>query len=200
MKIAIDLNDVIRDYTRQFIKIYKKFVDPDFEIEYDDVKDFDFSKVFPFENKEAYQKFVYEDCPYELFCRAEIMERKLSSDMSLWVQNTMRDFDEDKNPELLIVSPFEMGLTIQSTLAFLSRIGSRIRNYYFPIDSQTIWDKCDILITANPKLIQNKPEGKTVIKIETPYNKEVAADYTFETFSDLINDEQQTLNNLIINS
>lgn len=200
MRIAIDLNDVIRDYTRQFYKMYKKVIDPDFDIDYDDVTDYDFMKVFPFENKDAYNRFVYEDCPYEIFGRAEIMERKLASEMNLWVQNTMRNFDEEKNPDLLLVSPFEMGLTIQSTLAFLSRIGTRIREYYFPIDSKTIWDKCDILITANPRLIENKPEGKIVFKIETPYNKDVKGDYTFETFRELIADEEQTLIKLIENS
>lgn len=200
MRIAIDLNDVIRDYTRQFYKMYKKVIDPDFEIDYDDVTDHDFMKVFPFENKDAYNRFVYEDCPYEIFGRAEIMERKLSTEMNLWVQNTMRNFDEGKNPDLLLVSPFEMGLTIQSTLAFLSRIGTRVREYYFPIDSKTIWDKCDILITANPKLIESKPEGKIVFKIDAPYNKDVKGDYDFETFRELIADEEQTLIKLIENS
>ena len=40
MTIAIDINDVIRDFTRQFIKYYQKVIDPSFEIEYDDLNDF----------------------------------------------------------------------------------------------------------------------------------------------------------------
>lgn len=48
MTIAIDINDVIRDFTRQFIKYYQKVINPSFEIEYDDVNDFEFTNIFPF--------------------------------------------------------------------------------------------------------------------------------------------------------
>ena len=36
MKIAIDINDVVRDYTNQFIKCYQKIIDPSFEISEND--------------------------------------------------------------------------------------------------------------------------------------------------------------------
>ncbi len=208
MVIAIDINDVIRDYTRQFIKYYQKVVDPSFEIEYDDVTDYDFTNIFPFidNNGETdtglYNQFKYEDCAFELFGRADVMERRLPSEFNLWTQNTLKNFDEEKIPTVMIVSPFEMGLSIQSTLAFLSRIGMRVREYYFPIDSNTIWDKCDVLITANPNLIANKPEGKHVFKINTPYNKntETLTEFTFDSLCDIIHDENNTLINLIENS
>lgn len=206
LTIAIDINDVIRDYTRQFQKYYNKGVDPSFDIEYDDIKDFDLSNVFPFKNEydeidnRLYYKFKYEDYAYELFGRADVMERNLPSEMNLWVQNTMRNFDEGKNPQIMLVSPFEMNLSIQSTLSFLSRIGTRIREIYFPIDSQTIWDRCDILITANPNLIKSVPEGKTVIKINAPYNQDVKSELTFDSLSDVINDEKKTLIKIIENN
>lgn len=206
MTIAIDINDVIRDYTRQFIKYYQKVIDPSFEIEYDDVDDFEFMNVFPFKDENGdndimeYYKFKYEDCAFELFGRSDVMERRLPTDFNLWTQNTLKNFEEDKIPNVIIVSPFEMNLSIQSTLAFLSRIGVRIREYYFPTDSQTIWNKCDILITANPKLIENKPENKIAVKINTPYNKETQSDYTFDSLCDVINDENKTILNLIENA
>ena len=205
MTIAIDINDVIRDFTRQFIKYYQKVIDPSFEIEYDDVNDFEFTNIFPFLDENGnvdinqYYRFKYEDCALEIFGRAEVMERKLPSDFNLWTQNTLKNFEADNIPEVIIVSPFEMNLSIQSTLSFLSRIGVRVREYYFPLDSQTIWDKCDVLITANPNLIKNKPEGKTVFKINAPYNKEAEAltEYTFDSLYDIIHDEKKTLINLI---
>ena len=205
MTIAIDINDVIRDFTRQFIKYYQKVIDPSFEIEYDDVNDFEFTNIFPFLDENGnvdinqYYRFKYEDCAFEIFGRADVMERKLPSDFNLWTQNTLKNFEADNIPEVIIVSPFEMNLSIQSTLSFLSRIGVRVREYYFPLDSQTIWDKCDVLITANPNLIKNKPEGKTVLKINAPYNKEVEAltEYTFDSLCDIIHDEKKTLINLI---
>lgn len=190
--IAIDVNDVLRDYTRQFIKYYQQGVDEDFEIEYDDVTDFDFMNIFPFVGSDGYQdinkyyQFKYEDYAYELFARADVTERTLSFKFNLWVQNTLRSFDEDVNPNVIIVSPFEMNLSIQSTLSFLSRIGVRTREFYFPTDSMTIWDRADILITANPNLIENRPEGKIAIKINTPYNKDAKADYEFDSITEVI--------------
>ena len=206
LRIAIDINDVIRDYTRQFSKYYNKIINPHFEIDYDDINDFDLFNVFPFNDENGYpdrglyNKFKFEDCAYELFGRADVMERNLSADLNMWLQNTLRNFDEDKNPEILLVSPFEMHLSIQSTLSFLSRIGTRVREIYFPMDSRTIWDRCDILIPANPNLIENMPEGKTSIKINTPYNKEAKATYEFESLMDVIHDKDRTIINLIENS
>lgn len=205
MKIAIDINDVVRDYTNQFIKCYQKIIDPSFEISENDVTDFDFMNVFPFiddggnQSKELYYKFKYEDAAYDLFGRAEIMDRRLSSEMTLWLQNTLRNFDDGKIPDVLFVSPFEMNLSIQATLSFLARIGTRVRELYFPTDSMTIWDKCDILITANPNLIKNVPEGKIVFKVNTPYNKEVKSKYSFESLLDIIHDEHNNLEKIIEN-
>ena len=36
-----------------------------------------------------------------------------------------------------------------------------------------IWEKCDILITADEKLLKKIPNNKVCVKIKTPYNKEI---------------------------
>ena len=90
-----------------------------------------------------------------------------------------------------------MNLSIQSTLSFLARFGIRLREIHFPTDSLTMWDKCDIMITANPKLIQNKPEDKVCIKINAPYNKETKGTYEFNSMLEVIHDENNTLVKLI---
>lgn len=184
--ISIDVNDVLRDYTRQFMKIYNKVINPDFKINYDDVNEWDFSTLFPFDDKREYFDFLYDSTAYEIFGCAETMDRSLGARFSTWVERDMRNFDEENTPNLRIVSPFETHLAIPSTMHFLSRIGCKVREYYFPIVSSTIWDNTDILITANPKLIESKPEGKVVIKINTPYNQNVDADYTFQTFMEMM--------------
>lgn len=203
MKIAIDINDVIRDYTNQFIKCYNKIVDPNFEITLEDITDFDFFNVFPFKDengnkdKDLYFKFKYEDAAFDLFGRAEVTEKRVPSEMILWLQNTLRNFEEDQIPEVMLVSPFEMNLSIQSTLSFLARIGNRVREIYFPTDSSTIWNKCDLLITANPNLINLVPDGKNVFKINAPYNKEVKTKYCYNNIIDVIHDKDNNLQNLI---
>lgn len=205
MKIAIDINDVLRDYTNQFIRCYNKIIDPFFKITSEEITDFDFFNVFPFvdsngnQNKELYYKFKYEDAAFDLFGRADVTERRLISDMILWIQNTLRNFDEDKIPEVMIVSPFEMNLSIQSTLSFLAKMGNRVREIYFPIDSSTIWDKCDLLITANPNLISSVPDNKVVFKINAPYNKEINTKYSYNSIIDIIHDKDNTLLELIEN-
>ena len=206
MKIAIDINDVVRDYTNQFIKCYQKIVDPSFEITQEEITDFDFFNVFPFldsngnKNKDLYYRFKYEDAAYDLFGRAETTEKRLSSEMTLRLQNTLRNFEYDKIPDILFVSPFEMNLSIQSTLSFLARIGTRVREIYFPTNSLTIWDKCDILITANPNLIENVPKGKIVFKIKTPYNSNTKTKYEYDNLIDIIHDSNNNLEKLIENN
>ena len=39
LRIAIDINDVLRDFTRQFANMYKKIVDPSFDITYENIND-----------------------------------------------------------------------------------------------------------------------------------------------------------------
>ena len=193
MKIAIDINDVLRDFTTQFKNYYIKGIDPSFEIEDKDINSFDLSEVFPFKDKNAYYMFRYIDYAFELYARAEAMDKMLPYRFNDWTQKTLRNLDKENIPEIMLVSPFEIGKSIQSTYSFLSKISSSVREVYFPIDSYTIWDRCDILITANPNLIENVPEGKIVIKIDTPYNKSVECKYSFKSLMDVITDENETV-------
>jgi hypothetical protein len=204
-RIAIDINDVLRDYTRQFANMYKKVIDHSFDIEYEDIDDFNFLNVFPFldENGNAdnylFNKFKYEDCAFEIYGRAEAMDRMLPADFNLWTQNTMRNFDDDILPEIILFSPFEMNLSIQSTLSFLARFGIRVREIHFPADSVTMWNKCDIMITANPYLLDSMPENKVSFKVNAPYNKDSKGTYEFESMTDIIHDANNTLIKLIEN-
>ena len=204
-RIAIDINDVLRDYTRQFANMYKKVIDNSFDIQYEKINDFNFLNIFPFLDEDGnadmmlFNKFKYEDCSFEIYGRAEAMDRMLPADFNLWTQNTMRNFDDEKIPEIILFSPFEMNLSIQSTLSFLARFGIRTREILFPIDSIKMWDKCDVMITANPNLLEWKPNDKVSIKINAPYNKEAKGDYEFDSMLDLIHDENNTLIKLIEN-
>lgn len=196
MTIAVDINEVLRDYLRAFKKQYNKVVNPDFEIEYDDINDFNLMNIFPFTDEEGYpnlsafNSFRFEDCAFEIYSRADLMERDLPAFFNMWINGALRNFDEEKNPNVILFSPFEMNLTIPSTLGFLARVGIRCRNIEFPIDSTKMWDKADIIITANPNLISATPEGKHSFKINAPYNKEVKGTFEFDSLIDIIKDEK----------
>lgn len=196
-RIAIDINDTLRDNLLQFKNCYKKWVDNEFDIDIKDIKDFDLMKSFPFGSKNDFNDFKYNSYAYELFARAEVTDKMLPYRLNDWLQNDMRNFDEGKNPEILFFSPFELGLTIQATYSFLSKIGCRCREMVFPIDSSKMWDRCDIMITANPNLLKNVPEGKVAIKIKAPYNEDVECEYTFDSLIELIQDKDETINKLI---
>lgn len=198
--IAVDINDVIRDFTRQFKNQYQKHIDYTFDIDYDDIYTLEFDEIFPFKDKQSYETFRYIDYPYEIYGRAEAMDKMLPYRFNDWIQTTLRDTDEENIPEVMFVSPLESNLTIQATMAFLAKLPSRVREVYFPENSDTIWDKCDILISANPLLLNKKPEGKISIKIDAPYNHDVEADFSFPSLMEIIQDSNDTIMNLIENS
>ena len=57
------------------------------------------------------------------------------------------------------------------------------------IDSATVWDKCDALITANPRFFGTKHDDKKIIKVNKDYNKECVADFEYDSLLDAIQDE-----------
>lgn len=193
MRIAIDINDVIRDFSNNFVKYYIEGYDRKFDLSDFEFFTNDYSILFPFKSKASYNNFIYNDYAFELFGKCGVCNRGLEKDLNMWTEQTLKDIDIDDTIEVILVSPMEYGASIGNTYFFLSKIGTKIREVYLPIDSSTIWDKCDVLITANPNLIANKPNGKKVIKIKTEYNKEVNADYTFNSFSDFLTDEKNTI-------
>lgn len=190
MKIAIDINDVVRDFSNNFVRYYIEGYDHTFDLTDFELWSNDMQAVFPFKSQNSYFNFVYNDYAFELYGKCSTCTKNLSSELNDWTEKTLGDLDTDEEIELMFVSPMEYGLSIGNTYFFLSKIGTKIREVYFPKDSQTIWDKCDVLITANPKLLESKPEGKISIKIKADYNKESEADYTFKDLSTFVSDSK----------
>lgn len=184
MKLAIDLNDVIRDYSRNFVKYFKKGINHAFDEDGVEFYTNDMSILLPFSSNEQYRRFVYEDYPFELYGKCPTVEQNLARDLNEWIEFTLPDDDI----EVMFVSPMECDLTIQSTYSFLAKIGSRVREVYFPIDSATVWDKCDALITANPRFFGTKRDDKKIIKVNKDYNKECLADMEYNSLVDIMKD------------
>ena len=125
----------------------------------------------------------------ELFGKCPTCTKKLTEQLNDWTENTIKDVDTNEPIDVMFVSPMEYGASIGNTYFFVSKLGTKIREVYLPSDSNTIWDRCDVLITANPDLLSNKPEGKTTIKINKDYNSDCEADYSYETLSMFLTDE-----------
>lgn len=190
MKIAIDINDVVRDFSNNFVRYYIEGFNHEFNLDGFEFWTNDVSALFPFPSQKAFFNFIYNDYSYELYGKCPTCTKNLSAELNDWTEKTLKDLDTDKEIEIMFVSPMEYGLSIGNTYFFISKLGTKIREVYFPTDSLTIWDKCDVLITANPKLLENKPDGKISIKIKTEYNTESEADYTYNDLSSFLSDSK----------
>ena len=56
-----------------------------------------------------------------------------------------------------------------------------------------MWDEIDILLTANPELLLNKPNNKIVIKYKSSYNEEINSEFEIEHIKELKNKINQIL-------
>lgn len=195
MKICFTLDDVIRAKTVQIGKIYKRNINGDIDLDALDFSTNDYQEIFSFKTKADWQKFLYSDYAYEIFGEAPVTTKGVDKEFNLWLIG-LQDIDEEI--EVSLANPFEFNASIGFTCFFLSKIASRVRELYFPVDSSEIWDKCDVLVTADPKLIEEKPEGKICVKINMPYNKDLEADYSFDSLSDALK-ENNMLKKLIDN-
>jgi len=89
------------------------------------------------------------------------------------------------NNDLLIVSD-EMGKSKPASLFFLSKFGCLLEKvkFYSNTTINSMWDEIDILLTANPNLLLDKPNNKIVVKYNTNYNKNVNCEYEIDTLKE----------------
>lgn len=132
--------------------------------------------------KEQFEKFMYEDYVFEIFGSAPQMYRGLDLHLNQFIK-------EFKDCEINIVSK-ENEFSIPPTLFFLSKTMVRFKKYIFYNDYDEYWNDCDVLITTNPYLLENKPEDKTVIKLNRPYNKDIECENEYIQLYDLVNDNK----------
>ena len=186
MKICITLDDVLRAKTKQVGKIYKKFV-KDIDLDHIEVTSNSVEDILGLTKEEA-RKFLYDDYPFEIFAEAEVCEKMLDKNLNLWHLRMHEEYDDEF--ELCIANPYEFNTSIGNTCFFLARIATRVREFHFPTNSSDIWNYCDVLVTADPALLDCKPEGKKSVKIETSYNKDSESDLSYDALSSLLNDSE----------
>lgn len=184
MTIGISLDDVLRDFLGKFKSIYKKQFEKD---PIEPINTLDLLTHFPFENENELYSFLYEDFSLELFGHANEKYKNAIIDLNA-LYNQHKD-----NHEFLIVSK-EIGNSIPATLFFLSKTSCKLRNYKFLSTNKNIWDYCDLMITANPDILIEKPNDKISIKIETEYNVNIKSDYSVEKIKNIL--EENLLSNV----
>jgi len=205
MRIAFDVNGVLRDTFLKAEQLYQKFyidefveektssfneeteefteevIEDNFKYELDlPVKSLDnLEEHFKFKSKDDLFNFFYIDFPMQIFGHAP--------SISANTFNIVNEIYEDLRDEhdLLIVSD-EIQKSKPATLFFLSKYGSLIEKikFYSNITIDSMWDEVDILITANPNHIIDRPSNKTVIKYKTTYNEKIDSEYTIDSIED----------------
>lgn len=188
MKIAIELNGVLRDTLKKIQQEYEKwYIENPFkeeeEFEYEvlsDVTSLDIGKHLKFKTDDELYDFLYKEHTMEIFGHAGSVEPMGLLDLN--------DFylDMRENHDILIVSD-EIGKSKPASLFFISKFGCLVEcvKFYSESTINSLWDSVDILLTANPKLLLNHPENKIVIKFETVYNKEIESKHTITSLKQL---------------
>ena len=180
-KICISLNEVLRDFIGQFLYTYNKYF-KETEVKEIDFKTLNFSELFDFKNQHDLNRFMYNEAPLEVFGHADITKKGIINKLNLFAEEL-----KDNDITIEIVSR-EIGKSIPATFFFLSKIGCRVDNVRFVRESVDEWGDADVLITANPDALLNKPNGKISVKIKTPYNEHATGDFEFLNIDELIND------------
>tara|TARA_R100001015_G_C4615196_1_gene171158 strand:+ start:574 stop:1185 length:612 start_codon:yes stop_codon:yes gene_type:complete len=193
MRIGITLDEVLRDTLTQFLYTYEKYYNVETDLKIEDITSKNFSKFVKFDSLDDMNKFLYEEASLEIFGHAD---QKLNNLMSKF--NTfLIDINDEEEHTVEIVSR-EVHSSIPSTLFFLSKLSCRAENIRFVQDHENYWDGVDVLVTADPKALDTKPDNKLSVKIKAPYNSESSGDFELDSILPFI--RYESLRNKILNT
>lgn len=184
MKIGITINEVLRDFIGQFTATYEKYIG-ETDIVEGDVTSLDLIDFYAFQSEAKLNEFLYLEAPLEIFGHAD----QMSDGLMNHVNNFLMDIRDEEEHEIELVSR-EVDKAIPATFFFLSKTGLKINNVRFVNEHAKKWDGIDVLITANPKVLEAKPSGKISVKVKASYNADTDADYEIDSLLDFIKDEE----------
>ena len=190
MRIGIELNGVLRDTLKKIQQEYEKwYIENPFKEEGE--KEFEYQVIsnlttlnimnhLKFKNEDELYDFLYKEHTMEIFGHSGSVEISSMTDFNEFYLD-IRD-----NHDVLIVSD-EMGKSKPASLFFISKFGCLVESVKFYSEStiNLMWDSIDVLLTANPKLLLDHPEGKTIIKFNTNYNSEINIEHSISSIKEL---------------
>lgn len=191
LRIAIELNHVVRDINKQIVKYYIK--DFDHSLDEDEIDETDdvINNVIKFESSIEKNNFFYNDYPFELYGCAKVIEKNLATSINTWLLELLNI--EDYKVEVFFYSMGESGITLQSTYFFLSKAGIRTRMMLFPTSMGEVTSQCDVVITSSKKTvdeIKSQKDAKKIILIKRKMNEGYSdkVDYEYDNLSDFLKD------------
>ena len=190
MKIAVDVNGVLRNTLGKAEEVYQKFFIDDY-IKEEGEEDFEYKLNLPitslnlldhfvFPNNESLYDFLYVDFPMNIFGHAPSVKPNSF--------NVMNEIYEDlrDNHDISIISD-EIQKSKPATLFFLSKYGSLVEKiiFYSKITLEDVISNYDLIITSNPDLLMFENPNLIKVKYKTSYNEDIKSDYTIENLEDL---------------
>lgn len=197
MKIAIEINGVLRDTLKKIQQEYEKWYinnpfdegEDDFKYEvFSELNSLDIVKHLKFKNEDELYDFLYKEHTMEIFGHAGSVEPSGLLDFNEFYLD-MRD-----EHDILIVSD-EIGKSKPASLFFISKFGCLVETVKFYSEStiNSLWESIDVLLTANPNLLLNHPKNKIVIKFNTTYNQNIEIEHNISSLKELKTKIQEIL-------
>ena len=188
MKIAFEVNGVLRNTFGKAEEVYQKFFIDDY-VQGEDEEEFEYklnlpitsttlSSHFVFPDEERLMEFFYVDFPMNIFGHSQSTENSTFHDLND-IYKDLRD-----NHELVIVSN-EIEKSKPATLFFLSKFGCMFEKiiFYNQYTEDEILSQFDLIISTQPQILEKDYDYKTV-KYKTTYNEEVSSDFEIETLKE----------------
>jgi hypothetical protein len=203
-KIGIEVNGVLRNTLGKIQQTYEKFliennstektyildesgntesIIQEEEFEYEVLGNIDSLNLlnhFKFKSDDELYEFLYQEFAMQIFGHAE------SSEMHTF--HTLNDiYLKYRSTNDIVIVSDEISKSKPATLFFLSKFGCQVEKVKFYSDTtiNSIWDEVDILVSANPSLIEDHPKNKVVIKFNTQYNKTNKSEHEISSLKEL---------------
>lgn len=187
------LDEVLRETLQTLIKVFDRYAVGE-AADYGDITEYDLNKFFKI-SPDYYNKndstpntlgqFMHNETALVIFGTADPIELVKNKEA---LHDYAFDFESDEDNKITLISN-QYGRSIGATYYFLGKCGFEIGSYNNYTDLSGIWDDYDVIITANPTVLNTKPTGKVSLKINTPYNNKIKSDYDYNFLYEAFNDE-----------
>lgn len=213
MKIGVCIDGVLRNFLGRVEEVHEKYFPPKEGEKEIEVLDYDLEKWLTFPEEEVKQsemefnpdfneeefmssgeevvlekkidkttveEFLYEKCTLEIFGYA-------NEEISSGVDTLNNLILENPEHEFYLISR-EVGLSVPSTLFFLSKTKCMVQNIKFIKEFKSFWDFVDVGITDRPEIVKSKPKNKVCVKVNKNYNDSYDSDFTIKSIKEIDSD------------
>ena len=174
MRIFVSIDGVIRNTIQKIDYHYKDYylnTDTESEEEFkygitEPILNDNIASSYQFQSKDEMFNFLFMEFPVEIFGHAGLSYNRAVTELNEFIYN-------NSDHTTTVLGLMELGKSKPATLFFLSKNGFMGNSVRFSTydNIKELWKQCDVWITDDKRVIDECPEGKTVIKFETPYNQ-----------------------------